>query len=347
MNTLPSNISKLCILRLSAIGDVCHAAAMVERIVTHAPHIQVTWIVGKVEYQLLKGMPNVRFIVFDKRQGKQAEVQLLNDLDNEKFDALLLMQVAFRANWVSRLIQAKVKIGFDWQRSKEMHWLFANKRIAPRAHAHVLEGFMGFADALGVPKVDKPSWSIPMSKEDIEFADALHHRLGKYVVISPAASKAERNWSSEGYAQAADYARTKGYQVVLCGGPSALDKQLGQEITESAEQIDENLIGKTSLKQMLAVLQRASLVIAPDTGPAHMATTVGTPVIGLYAHSNPRRTGPYNNLQNVVSVYDQVIKRQTGKDWQELPWGKRAKGDTLMSQISIEDVTAQMDALLE
>ena len=346
MKTKPLNIKNLCILRLSAIGDVCHAAALVDRFINHAPEIQITWIIGKVEYQLLKGMSNVNFIVFDKKQGKEAQRALKQQLGNQQFDALLLMQVALRANWVSRHINAKVKLGFDWSRSKELHWLFANKRIASQKYGHVLDGFMDFGDALNVPKATSPNWSMPMSEEDLQFAEALSSRLGRYVVISPAASKPERNWLPERYAKAADHARSLGYKVVLCGGPAEIDKNLGDEITQFSQVIDENLIGKTSLKQMLAVLQSASLVIAPDTGPAHMATTVGTPVIGLYAHSNPRRTGPYLNLENVVSVYDQVILEQSGKPWQQMPWGKRAKGDDLMARIQVADVIAQIDKLL-
>ncbi|MDO6693013.1 glycosyltransferase family 9 protein [Aliiglaciecola sp. 3_MG-2023] len=340
------NVQKLCLLRLSAIGDVCHAVAMVDRIVKHAPNIQITWIIGKVEYQLLKDMPNVRFIIFDKKMGKEAYSKLKDDLNGEKFDALFLMQVAFRANWAARLINAKTKIGFDWARSKELHWLFANQRIAPQQHAHVLEGFMGFADSIGVPATNQLSWSIPMSADEQAMAQDLHAELKSYAVISPAASKAERNWLPERYAAIADYLTQKGMQVVLCGGPADLDKSLGEQITSHCQHKVTNLIGKTSLKQMLAVLKYANLVVAPDTGPAHMATAVGTQVIGLYAHSNPRRTGPYSSLQYVVSVYDEMILQQTGKTWQQLPWGTRAKGQDLMKFIEVERVKAKVDELL-
>lgn len=343
-NTL--NIKKLCILRLSAIGDVCHAAAMVERIIEHSPSIEITWIIGKVEYQLLKGMPNVKFIIFDKSKGQEAVLALRESLREEHFDALFLMQVAFRANWVSRVINAKVKIGFDWARSKELHWLFANKRIAAQKHAHVLEGFMGFADAIGVPKSSSINWNIPLTQDEEAMGCQLKTQFKKYVVISPAASKAERNWLPERYAAVAAHAHHCGFTVVLCGGPAAIDKQLGEQIQSSMENSCQNLIGKTSLKEMLGVLKHAELVIAPDTGPAHMATTVATPVIGLYAHSNPKRTGPYNDLAHVVSVYDESIKEQTGKAWPELPWGKRAKGENLMARIEVGAVVKIFDMLL-
>ncbi len=95
--------------------------------------------------------------------------------------------------------------------------------------------------------------------------------------------------------------------------------------------------------QLLAILKQASVVLAPDTGPAHMAVTQGTPVIGLYAHSNPGRTGPYTCLGSVVSVYDQVITQQKQG---EIPWGTRAKGEHLMALISVKQVIAQLDPLL-
>lgn len=340
------SIQSLCLLRLSTIGDVCHAVAMVHRIQQTRPDIQITWIIGKLEYQLLRDMPGIRFVVFDKKQGKAAYRHLKAALGNQCFDALFVMQVALRANWASRLVKARLKIGFDWQRSKELHWLFANQRIKAQTHAHVLEGFMGFADAIGIPKLDKPSWNIPLSDADNQWAQQQHENTGQFAVISPAASKAERNWLSERYANVADYIQQQGIAVVFCGGPTHTERHLIDDIFKHCKHLHTNLIGQTSLKQLLALLQRAQFVIAPDTGPAHMATAVGTPVIGLYAHSNPRRTGPYLSLERVVSVYDRNIQQQHNRPWQQLPWGLRAKGKNLMAQISEEAVQQQVDLLL-
>ncbi len=333
---------KICLMRLSAIGDVCHAAAMVNRIQTQWPDAQITWVIGKVEYQLLKLMPNIRFIIFDKSKGKAAVEQLKQAVAGETFDALLMMQVALRANLASRVIKAKQRIGFDWARSKELHWLFANKRTAATQHAHVLDGFMDFADALGVPKVAAPSWSIPVSDEDRQWGEAQAKKLGKYVVISPAASKEERNWLPQRYASIADYIQSQGLTVILCGSPGDLDRKTADAIKTHTITDVIDYTGQTSLHQLLMLLKHAHLVIAPDTGPAHMATTVGSPVIGLYAHSNPRRTGPYNSLTDVVSVYDECIEAQKGKPWTALPWGTRAKGSQLMEKISVDMVKQKL-----
>ena len=337
---------KICLMRLSAIGDVCHAVAMVTRIQSQWRDAEITWVIGKVEYQLVKLMPNVRFIIFDKSKGKAAVESLKAEVAGETLDALLMMQVALRANLASRVIKAKQRIGFDWSRSKELHWLFANKRVAATKHAHVLKGFMDFADALGVPETKPVSWNIPVAPEDAQWGEEQAKALGKYVVISPAASKAERNWLPQRYASIADYIQEAGVAVILCGGPGDLDRKTADAIKASVKQPLQDFTGQTTLHQLLMLLKHAHLVIAPDTGPAHMATTVGTPVVGLYAHSNPRRTGPYNDLDRVVSVYDECVEKQKGKPWDALPWGARAKGSQLMEKITVDMVKQKVAPFL-
>ena len=339
------NYSSICILRLSAIGDVCHAVSAVQAIQKAHPNAKITWVMGKVEAMLLADLPGVELVIFDKKEGKAALKKLKNTFKGKQFDVLLNMQVALRAGFVARCIPAKVKLGFDWARSKELHSLFINKRIAPQKEAHVLEGFKGFAKAIGVNDYE-PSWQMPYTREDEVKADELlgqDYLANKLFVISPAASKAQRNWLPERYAALAEHARAQGFNVALTGGPTELEVNLAENIIKHCNSPILNLVGKTKLKELLCVLKRADLVLAPDTGPAHMAVTVGTPVIGLYAHSNPARTGPYLYQDYVVEVYHKNLLKQTGKTAQQVPWGTRVKGDDLMGQISVESVKAMFD----
>ena len=337
-----NSINSLCLLRLSAIGDVCHAVAMVQAIQKQYPNLKITWVIGKVEYQLLKHLPDVEFVIFDKSQGWRSYFNLRKALAGQRFDVLLHMQVALRATIASLAISAKVRIGFDRARAKEGQWLVTNQRVDGLDTPHVLEGFMGFAKALGVTDLT-PHWNIPVPVADTEFAKNMIPDGDKTLVICAAASKAERNWLPERYAAVAEYAISKGFSVILCGGPSELERNLAVEIEKNCTQPIENNVGKTSLTQLLAVLKQATIVLAPDTGPAHMAVTQGTPVIGLYAHSNPGRTGPYLSLANTVSVYDEVITTQHS---QPVAWGTRAKGEDLMSMIEIEPVLQAFDRLI-
>ena len=339
------NYSSICILRLSAIGDVCHAVSAVQAIQKAHPNAKITWVMGKVEAMLLADLSGVELVIFDKKEGKAALKKLKNTFNGKQFDVLLNMQVALRAGFVARCIPAKVKIGFDWARSKELHSLFINKRIAPQKEAHVLEGFKGFAGAIGVDDYT-PTWQMPYSAQDENKADELlgqEYLANKLFVISPAASKAQRNWLPERYAVLADYAHEQGFNVALTGGPTELEVNLANNIIKHSNSPILNLVGKTKLKELLCVLKRADLVLAPDTGPAHMAVTVGTPVVGLYAHSNPARTGPYLYQDYVVEVYHQNLLEQTGKTAQQVPWGTRVKGDDLMSKITTDSVKTMFD----
>ena len=335
----------ICILRLSAIGDVCHAVSAVQAIQKHYPKAKITWVIGKVEATLLDGLPGVRFVIFDKKQGKTAYQGLRQTFKNKQFDVLLHMQVAFRANLAASCIPAKVKIGFDWHRAKEAHSLFISQRIEKQQDAHVLEGFMGFAQAIGVPSYE-PQWQLPVTDLDRKAAVQYLEGLKKVVVIAPAASGPERNWLPERYAVVARYAHNQGFSIVLTGGPTELEQRLVADIMKHVDFPVLNLVAKTSLKQLLCVLEQASLVIAPDTGPAHMAVTVGTPVIGLYAHSNPARTGPYLYQNYIVEVYHQNLQQQYGKSAEQLPWGRRVKGANLMEQITTESVIAMFDRVV-
>ncbi len=340
-------IHSICILRLSAIGDVCNCVAAVQAIQQQHPQAEIVWIVGKVEKVLLDGLPGVELIVFDKSLGWKAYLQLRKDLKGRRFDVLLHMQVAFRANLAALFIRAKRKIGFDWDRAKELHALFMRERIPPQQEPHVLDGFFAFAEKLGVPAdaLANVSWRIPVPAEAQAFADQHIPKNSKTLVISPAASKAERNWLPERYAAVADYATENGYAVVLCGGPGKMDRQLGDQIKQHAKAPIKDLIGQTSLKQMLALLGNASVVLAPDTGPAHMANAQGTPVIGLYAHSNPKRTGPYRFQHWVVEAYHQNLQKQYGKTAAQLPWGTRVRGAEVMADIGVGDVIRTLQEL--
>lgn len=339
----------ICILRLSALGDVCNAVAAVQAIQQSYPSSKLTWVIGKLEYQLVKALPNIEFIVFDKKQT-HAFSKFKHTMQGRKFDVLLHMQVALRANWLARLIPANTKIGYDWKRAKEGHSLVTNKRIAPltdNTRQHVLDSFLAFAKAIGVSEEAcyPPRWTIPISTDDIAYAQSIAPSNLRTLVICPAASKKERCWLSERYAEVADYADQQGWQVLLCGGPSDLDITLAQDIINKTQAPVRSLVGETTLAQLYALLSQASIVLAPDTGPLHMANSAGSLVIGLYAHSNPQRTGPYNNQEHVVSAYRHFLKLQYNKRPDDVSWGQRVKGEDLMAFITTDAVIAQFNTL--
>ncbi|BFU59246.1 putative glycosyltransferase [Rodentibacter sp. JRC1] len=334
----------LCILRLSAVGDVCHALAVVQCIQAYYPETKITWIIGKTEATLLEGIPNVDLVIYDKKTGWKGVFNLWRQLKNERFDALLNMQTAFRASVLSLGIKAKYKIGFGKKRSREGQWLFVNRRVNDPVSQHVLDGFMAFAEYIGVPK-DAPTWQLAVSEHDRQFVQQFIDPSRKNLLISPCSSKAEKDWLVERYAEVANIANQHNVNVIFCSAAAKRELEMVEKITALCDFTPINAAGKTNLKQLAALIGKVDLVLSPDSGPAHIATTQNTPVVGLYAYHNPRRTAPYHNLANVVSVYEQNVLREFGKPSSELPWATKLKGKNLMAEIQVEEVITQMKAL--
>lgn len=337
--------TSICLLRLSAIGDCCHAIALIQKIKQDWPQTKITWVIGKIEAQLIGSIPTleeVELIIFDKKEGRKAYKKLKYELEGRSFDALLHLQANFRANLVSRCISSKNRVGFGFKRARELQWLFTNIK-APISGEHVAEGFMDFATALGLSP-SKPSWNIDTPLEQQKWANQYKDER-PLLILCPAASKAERNWSVEGYVAVINHAHNKGMKVLLIGSPAQMEVDLAQKISMHTSAIDENLVGKTSLIQLLALIQTADLVVAPDTGPAHMATIVGTPVLGLYAAQTPARTGPYLCKEYAVSVYDEALLAETGKTPEQVPWRTRVKDKRAMERIKIATVLNRMDLM--
>ncbi len=344
MHLISKAPSSICILRLSAVGDVCNAVAMVQALQRRWPDSRITWVTGTLESQLIKDLPGIEVIAFDKKQGLAGYLNFKKTLQGRRFEVLLHMQAAIRASLLSLLIPAKIRLGFDKARAKDLQWLFTNHKIGAATSPHVLDGFMQFAKELGV--IDpKPSWQFPISSADQAWAKTQISSV-KSVMICPATSKTYKNWTVDGYAALAKHAASAGFQVLLCGGPAAHELALAEQIQRKSQVECVNLTGKSSLTQLLALIREVSLLLSPDTGPAHMASAVNTPVLGLYAHHNPKRTGPYNSQGYIVSAYDDAIKAETGKSSEQLPWRARVKDPKAMERITVESVKSMFDHLI-
>jgi len=338
----PPETQSLCILRLSALGDVTHVLPVVNRIRAERPGWTITWITGKAERRLLDGVAGVEFAVYDKRGGGRALADLRHALRGRRFDVLLQMQLALRANLLSALVSARRRIGYDRGRSKEGHGLFVNERIEPAGH-HVLDVFRQFLVPLGI-EPGPVSWGIPVPPDAADWARAQWPGDRPTMVISACSSHPLRNWHAAGYAALASHAMAKGWRVVLSGGRSALEREVGNAIIARCDPPPLDLIGKDTLKQMVALLARADLVVSPDSGPAHVANAVGTPVLGLHACTDAERSGPYSDRRWTVNRYAEAAERFMRRPPDRLRWGQRVEKPGVMDLITIDDVIGRFDA---
>lgn len=340
---MASTSPSLCLLRLSALGDVTHVVPLVRTLQAARPDASIHWIIDKVGLKLLDGLPGVTFHAYDKKTGLGGMKALRRELPPGRFDALLQMQVAFRANVLSAFIPARRRIGYDRSRSKDLHGLFINERIPDRPGIHVLDALGSFCEPLGL-KQTEVSWDLAVPDAAHAWAQAQWEEDGRPVLmISPCSSHERRNWYADRYAAVANHASARGWRVVLCGGRSELERNTADAIQAQLAQPALDLVGKDTLKQLPALLARAALVMTPDSGPMHIANAMGAKVLGLHAASNPQRSGPYSDRRYCVDRYDDAARRFLGKPASDLKWGTKIEFDDVMQLITVEDGIAAFE----
>ena len=340
MSTIPQS---LCLLRLSALGDVTHVVPLVRTLQRHWPQARLHWVIDKGGFKLLEGLEGVTFHTYDKKTGLAGMRALRAELPAEGFDALLQMQVALRANLLSAFIRARRRIGYDRSRSKDLHGLVINERIPDRPGIHVLDAIGSFCEPLGL-KQTGVTWDLPVPADAHVWARAQWPTDAmRTLVISPCSSHERRNWYADRYAAVADHAAAHGWRVVLCGGRSDLERRTADAIIGAMRAPALDLVGKDTLKQLPALLARADLVMTPDSGPMHIANAMGTAVLGLHAASNPLRSGPYSSVRYCVDRYDDAARRYRGKPASELKWGAKIEHDGVMALITVDDAIAAFE----
>lgn len=338
-------IKSICIVRLSALGDVLMLVPLIRTLQTHLPQASLTWVISKPAYDLVAGIEGVEFIVINKPNTPADYWRFKKQMRSRHFDVLLAAQASFRANLLYPLIPASRKIGYDNLRAKDGHNWFINEAITP-GRDHTLESFLKFAEAIGI-KQREIRWDLPIQQVSREWVRAQLLRTTRPIVlVNPAASKPERSWLIERYIEVIQHVQSRwDAQVVLTGGPSAYDKEMGDAITKEVSIL--NLIGKTNPQQLLALIEQADLMLCPDTGPSHMGAAVTTPVVALHAVTSSAVSGPYIYRHLVVDRYPEAIITILNNTPNKTVWGTQAHGEDTMKLVEVDEVIEKIDAVLD
>jgi len=340
-----NDIKRIAILRLSALGDVCMMVPLIRTLQKAMPHAHITWFISRPAFDLVKGLEGVEFIVINKPRSPLDYLRLRKQLKNARFDVLLAMQAALRTNLIYPFIKAPIKIGFDNQRARDGQRWFTNMQI-PFAKQHLMDSFLSFAEVLGV-KEKVIEWNLPLEKEDRDWArQRLPDGDGPLLIINPAASKPERNWPAQRYAEIIKFMHQRGVRMLLTGGNHPVEKSLIADIKQRIDFLISDRSGQTSPTQLAALLESADCVLAPDTGPVHMAVAVGTPVIGLYAVAPAWLSGPYCQYEIAIDKYDEAVQVILKKDPSTVPWGTRVHSMDAMALISVAEVEEKLQQVL-
>jgi len=346
IDTQPATLN-IAIVRFSALGDVLLMVPAVRSLRRSFPRATITWITSPLAYSLLQGLEGVNFEVYDKPRSLAAYRAFYRAFSKRNFDVVLAMQANLRINLLYPALHAPIKIGFDRTRAREGQWLFCNRSI-PFADSHLVDSFLSFAAQLGASPC-AAEWNLPIAEQELVRAKKqLQHLPRPLIAIHPLASKQERNWIFERYVEVIQTSISNWHAgIVLTGGNSAIERDFCARLASIAPDHTLNLCGQTTPKQLAAVLAQADVLLAPDTGPVHMARAMNTPVVGLYAVASPKLSGPYGAQQYVVNRYPEAVRKFLGKDPERVPWNTRVHHPDAMALIQTEDVMQQLTRLFD
>jgi heptosyltransferase I len=289
---------------LSALGDAVHVLPVANALRRTWPKTRITWVLQPGPHALVAGHPAIdEFVVFRRRRGWsawQSYKELQRVMRGRHFDLLLGLQVYLKAGLIAAVVPARVKLGFDRARARDAQWLFTNRRIPPRAPQHVQDQYFEFLEDLGGDP--RPvTWTLALPEREREEQRAFFTKLDcAACAVVVGTSRPDKNWDPTGYARTLERVENEyGLRPLLVGGPSATERALADRVLAETRATVLDTLGD-DVRRLVWLLEGSALVISPDTGPLHIARAVGTPVIGLYGRTNPKRSGPYGAYVDLV-----------------------------------------------
>jgi len=285
--------TRVLAVRLGAIGDVVNALVLATALKETFPQAHLGWVVHPLAEPLVRGHPCVdRVHVWPRDGGPGAFLALVRELRAERYEVALDLQRLAKSALLARLSGAPRVLGHDRARTKELAWLWTNERLAPgEGGEHMLTQYLAFARRLGA-RAEVPRHAFAADAAAEARAEALLGELGGApVLVNLGASKPANRWAPERFGALAAALAQDGHPVCLTGGPA--DRAAAELARPAAGSAVRDLVGTTSLRELVALTARARLFVGCDTGPMHLAAAHGVPVVALFGPADPARTGPY------------------------------------------------------
>ncbi|MDQ8176502.1 MAG: glycosyltransferase family 9 protein [Gemmatimonadota bacterium] len=296
-------LDRVCIVMMSAVGDVVHVLPVLTALKRHHPAMHVTWVLQPGPAELVRGHPMVdEIVLFERRAGLRGFLDLRRTLADRRFDLVINLQVYLKAGIITGMTDAPVKLGFDRARARDGNWLFTTHRIPPHPMQHVQDQYLEFCDWLEVPH-HPVRWGLgPWDAAERDAQRAFLARFDRPIApIVVATSKPEKDWIPERWAAVCDALwHDFGLQPVLVGARSPREVHAERVILDQSRAPVHSALGQGGLRGLVGILEGAALVLSPDTGPLHITVALDRPVVSLIAYSNPKRVGPYRKFGDLM-----------------------------------------------
>jgi len=293
---------RLLIVRLGSLGDIVHALPAVASLRAAFPKARMDWLVEARWQELIELNPDLTNVLSVDTRGWRRRLlsgatwrslaAVRRTLRGAGYDLALDLQGLYKSAGFAWLSGAPRRIGFDAGVAKEAGaaW-FYTERVRPPAGGHVIEMNLALAKAAGATEAHL-RFPLPTRPEDEAAVEELlrGHHLGEFVVLSPGGGWGSKCWPIERYAALHNIlGRERGWRTVVNAAPG--EEHLVREFQAQAR-VSRPVHFSLRLRQLVALLKRARLVVSGDTGPLHLAAALGTPVVGLFGPTDPVRNGP-------------------------------------------------------
>jgi len=205
------------------------------------------------------------------------------------------------AGLITAMLDSPRKLGFARPRARDLNWLFTTERIPPNPPGHVQDHYFEFLQYLGISP-DPVEWQMLLTDPERRDQAAFYREIDRPAcAIVLGASAPERNWAAEKYAHVVEALyHEHGYQPIIVGGPSAVERESAEVIQARATAPIVNTLGD-DLRRLMWIVEGADLMVSPDTGPLHIANAYDVPVVGLYGYTNPKRAGPFGRGLDLIA----------------------------------------------
>ena len=305
----------MLILRLGAMGDILHALPAVTALRAAHPDWFLGWAIEPqwrgllaADNALARGpatpVVDQLHIVAAKEWGRHpisaATIEDIRRVRQElraaRYDVCVDLQGALRSAVLGKWAHPRRLIGEEKPREWAARYLFDEP--IPTKGVHVIEQAVEVANA--VAREDLPvmlPW-LPVSETAETFCDVRLAALNNkpFAILNPGAGWGAKRWPAERYGEVACALVKRGYGVVINAGPG--EEMLAREVNAASGNIAITLM--PALDELIALTRRSSLVIAGDTGPLHLASALGKPVVGIFGPTDPARNGPFGGNFRVL-----------------------------------------------
>lgn len=290
---------KILIIKPSAFGDIVHSLPFLHTIKKCFPESEIHWVVSKDLKFFLEDHPLIdKLWVFKRRDWVISSklfstvgeiVAFCKGLRKERFDISIDLSGLLRSGLITFFAGAQYKLGF--KESDEGSPFFYTHKIEGGREIHAIDRYLKIASFLGCKNIPT-SYPFSPFPEHPPICDQLP---SEYIIMVPSAGKEANRWPAERYGQLA--ARLPMPSVMI---GSKGDADVVNKAVEAASGNAIDLVGKTSLKDLLPVIRNAQFMVTNDTGPMHIAAAFNVPVFAIFGPANPTRTGPYGNIHTVI-----------------------------------------------